>query len=393
MRPPACAQGARAVFLHTGWRSAGTWIWTRCREQARVHGLYEPLHEHLGRLKAADMSSLRPDSWASNHSQTAPYFQEYIRLLTPGRRGLALHRRRFAFERFFLAPQDEDAELEAYLGGLLAASGPDRVSVLKFCRSLGRVGWMERRFPQAMHAVVLRDPVTQWASALALLTEARNRYFTVAPLMALACNAQHPLVREALSALGVRTPALHSQDLAYVTETCWRHLRRQDDFARYRLFLAFWTATALHALRSRALVVDPVRLVADGSHRAAVEAAFRSEIGQAFSLGSRPGSAHPGTARRVPSLPASLRHEAHCAAADMVRRQARAGAGGRDAGPSRRRGWPGRRPLRAAGRRTLRSSAAAQPRPACGDAGHGPDRAGAAAATPSSRRARHVQMT
>ena len=287
---PTAPGAGQAAFLHTGGRSAGTWIWSRCREQPGVHAFYEPLHERLAWLRPADISALRPGNWASNHSATAPYFEEYGALLRPGVSGLPLYRGRFAFDRFFLSPDDEDAELQAYLDGLLSAVGPGRAGVLKFCRSLGRVGWMERHFPGARHAVLLRDPASQFASAQALLTGQRNRYFSVAPLMVLARNAANPLVRQANAALGVRPPELHSDDLAYVTETCWRHVRRSPLGERYRQFLAFWAATALQALDSQALLIESGRLAHDHAYRQTVEGWLRGVAGPGVNLAARDGS-------------------------------------------------------------------------------------------------------
>ena len=312
--------GRRLLFLHTGWRSAGTWIWSRCREQAGVHAFYEPLHERLAWLRPADITALRPGAWASNHSDTAPYFQEYGALLRLGTSGVPLYRRRFAFDRFFLSPEEDDAELEAYLVSLLMAAEPGETATLKFCRSLGRVGWMERRFGRALHVVVLRDPVSQFASIQALLTGQRNRYFSIAPLMVLASNAAHPLVRQATAALGVRPPELHSDDLAYVTETCWRHVRRAGPGERYRQFLAFWAATTLHALHSDAAVLETGRLGHDAAYRAEMEALLSRAAGPGLSLAPRAGAVRGiHTPGRAPLPQSAELEEAHLAACVLIR--------------------------------------------------------------------------
>ena len=284
---PLREQGRQAIFLHTGWRSGGTWLWGRCREQPGVHALYEPLHEQLGWLRPADIRRLRPGSWASNHSETPPYFNEYESLLLPGKRGVPHYRQRFAFERFFLDPDDEDPELEAYLAYLLGAAPAGLVCVLKFCRSLGRTAWLQRRFPNALHAVVIRDPVAQWASAQRLLTVQRNRYFAIAPLLVLARNATHPLVHEATGALDVRLPQLHSPDVAYGIEACWRHARGTSEEQRYRGFLAFWTACSIQALSSGAQVIDAKKTAMDPVHRRHAETALAAKLGQAIDLRSR----------------------------------------------------------------------------------------------------------
>ena len=280
---------ATGVFLHTGWRSSGTWLWSRCREQSNVHALYEPLHEDIASLRRSDIPKLRPSAWRSRHGETAPYFAEYGELIAPGRAGVPLYQRRFAFDGFFLDPCQDDPALEAYLRGLLAtAGGPGReagqMAVLKFCRSLGRVSWMEQRFPEMLHAVVLRDPLDQWRSARRLLTEERNRYFTMAPLLVLARNPGHPLVRQACLALDVRLPVLGSTDMAYGVETVWRHVKHQDAITQYRGFLAYWTATAVAALQSRALLIDTALLARAPEHRAEVETAFAARLGGPIDL-------------------------------------------------------------------------------------------------------------
>ncbi len=280
----------RAVFLHTGWRSGGTWLWSRCREQPDVLALYEPLHDQLGRLTLSEIRRLRPGSWASNHSETPPYFQEYGPLLLPGKRGVPGYHQRFAYERFFLDAGDEDPELEAYLHGLLDAARPGQVSVLKFCRSLGRTAWLQRRFPDALHVVIMREPVAQWMSARTLLTAQRNRFFVVAPLLVLARNAEHPVVRAAAGMLDVRLPQLHSPDMAYGIEACWRHLRRASAQDGYRSFLAFWALCGLYALRSDAQLVDPQRTATDAGHRDAAERALSVPLGRQIDLRSRPSA-------------------------------------------------------------------------------------------------------
>ncbi len=286
---------AQAVFLHTAWRSGGTWLWSRCRESAHVRAFYEPLHEQLASLRRSDICALRPQSWHSNHSDTPPYFEEYRNYLRPGGRGVDGYRQRFALTSFFLMPDEEDAELEAYVDGLIdSAVAAGRMPVLKFCRSLGRVGWFERHFPHAFHAVVLRDPLGQWSSSRRLLKEQRNRYFVVAPMLVLARNARHPLVRDTTAALGVHLPSLHSSDMAYGVEKVWRHVKQLDDDQLYRGFLAFWTACAVRAVQGTALMIDSTAIGTDAAHRGAVETALAGFLGERIQLAPRPPKYLPG---------------------------------------------------------------------------------------------------
>jgi len=140
-----------AVFLHTGWRSCGTWIWAHFRESPSVRAFYEPLHEDLATITRPKLGAVRPSSWKSGHSNTAAYFAEYEALLSPDGRGVVGYRQDFAFENYFMEPDEHSPALEAYLRSLLdSAHAEGRMPVLKFCRSLGRVAWLRRRFPGAL---------------------------------------------------------------------------------------------------------------------------------------------------------------------------------------------------------------------------------------------------
>jgi hypothetical protein len=300
----------QAVFLHTFWRSGGTWIWSRCRDANSVCGFYEPLHEQAATFSRASLNRLRPANWRSSHSETAPYFEEFRPLIPDRGRGVHAYRERFAFDGFFLSPEaPADPALEAYLHALIAhAAARGRMPVLKFCRSAGRAGWMQARFPNVAHFIVLRDPVSQYLSIRGLLENQRNRYFAVAPLLVLARNAQLSCVRKAASAFGVNLPALHSPDLAYQVEICWRQVRHMADAERYRAFLAFWTLGAGFALHSSARVIDMPALGADTAYRESVEADLRRATGAPIDLSSwRPAPALPRTG--IDGLP-----EAHAAA-------------------------------------------------------------------------------
>ena len=80
---------SHGIFLHTGWRSAGTWVWSRFRALQTVTAFYEPLHPILGDLREADIPALEP-TWTSGHpTLTAPYFTEYRPFIQDNMHGVA----------------------------------------------------------------------------------------------------------------------------------------------------------------------------------------------------------------------------------------------------------------------------------------------------------------
>lgn len=288
----------QAVFLHTGWRSGGTWLWSRLRALDQVEGYYEPLHEQLAGLTPRRIQRMSAHSWQSGHGPTLPYYLEYAPLLDlpliGTARGVRHYRPRFAVERFFLGPADEDSALQTYLAYLLSSAVyVERLPVLKFCRSLGRVAWMQARFPGAMHAVLLRDAAAQWHSTREQYRLAGNRYFLISPCLVLARNRDHPAVAEIVAHFGIRLPALPAGSRDLDRELCWRHLLPMGWPEKERLFLAYWLLTSTAALRGDALTIDLEELAQSGTHRAEVGQRF-AEAGLALSLdGGRPPLREP----------------------------------------------------------------------------------------------------
>jgi hypothetical protein len=168
---------------------------------------------------------------------------------------------------------------------------------MKFCRSLGRVPWMEQHFPDVLHAVILRDPAAQWRSARRQMEQNRNRYIVLAPFVILARNADHPLLADAVSRLEVRMPPLLSRNLGVTTDACWRHVQRLDWRDRFRGFLALWVASGIAALEGQAMLIDADRLAGDAAARDCAERAIAAAAGVPVDL--MPGA--PADATRVSS--------------------------------------------------------------------------------------------
>jgi hypothetical protein len=316
---------ASAIFLHSGWRSCGTWLWETLRERGHVRAYYEPLHEDLDRLDRAALTRFSPGSWDSGHSPGAPYFAEYIPRLRGGangdRAGIDAYDPRFAFDHFCLDPDADDPALQAYLQGLIdAAHAEGRVPVLKFCRSLGRVPWMVRQYPGAFHAVVLRDPVTQWLSARRQMEVSKNRYFVLAPFIILARNATHPLIAEAVRRLAVPMPPHLSRDLGVTTQVCWHHVRRLSWAERYRGFLALWAVTSVISLSAGTTIIDSELLASEPGHRRGIERALGAASGADLSFGKarEPGDGPSGPTWAGTEAEAEDARRAAFAALDFV---------------------------------------------------------------------------
>ena len=286
------------VFLHTGWRSRGTWIWAALRSEPAALSFYEPLHEGLATLTPESIAVGRPDFWTSGHSNMAPYWKEYAGLLRPGVPGVPGYRTEFATENAFAGADQDLPGLAAYLRGLLGyATALDRVAVLKFCRSLGRVAWLRANFPEALHVVVLRRPDAQWASARRQVEVHRNPFFLTMPLLTLARNAEAPIVARVCRALHVPLPRLRQPDPERTAEVCRRLVDMLSWADRHRVFLAYWMAGAISALATDSLVLDSDMLLWSAQYRDEIATILRRS-GLEFDLTIEP--AH--TAAAVPAL-------------------------------------------------------------------------------------------
>jgi len=268
----------QAVFLHTGWRSAGTWVWSRLRELETVTAFYEPLSNVLADLSLADVSASRPTLTSGHPPLAAPYFEEYRPFLQESTRGVAGYRRGFSLDRFASEPDAAFAPMQAYLRDLCERTiEQSRVPVLKFCRSSGRLPWLKQAFPRAMHVGVLRNPASQFASGWLLSRQWSNPFFVAAPFRVLGLNQTDPLVKQAIEICGVSLPpAAPTSEDAYAA-ACEHYARTAEGNNAYRAFVALWILCALRMTDGVDLLVDIDRLGASRDYAMELSAGFETQ--------------------------------------------------------------------------------------------------------------------
>jgi len=266
-----------AVFIHSGWRSTGTWIWSEFRSRPDVMAFYEPLHELLKDIKLEGIRHASPSDWDSHHPDGPPYFEEFTSLVR--RRGVARYHRSFAFDRFFLREDQRESRLHAYLSSLIElAHGSGKLPVLKFCRSHGRVAWMHAHFPNALHLAVLRDPLAQWNSAWRQ-AKSGNPYFLAAALAILARHAAEPMVAHFAKRLGLSLRGLRQRSFERTLEQCDRHVRSSNTAALYRSYLAFWLMSACKSLPHADATIDAEALIGSPDYRKSIQDVLRASVG------------------------------------------------------------------------------------------------------------------
>jgi len=270
----------QGVFLHTGWRSAGTWIWSRLRALETVTGFYEPLSNVLADLSFADVSAVRPTLTSGHPPLAAPYFDEYRPYLQEGARGVAGYRKRFGTDRFAREPDAEFPALQGYLRSLCERSVEQgKTPVLKFCRSSGRLPWLKRAFPEALHVSVLRNPASQFASGWLLNQQWSNPFFVAAPFRVLGLNQSEPLVRQAIAVCGVSLPPVAPSSEDAYAMACEQYARTAEGNNAYRAFIALWILCALRMAEGVDLLIDVDRLGQSRDYAAALRAEFDAHTG------------------------------------------------------------------------------------------------------------------
>ena len=217
---------------------------------------YEPLHGILARGREALMA-LRADAWASGHPHMeAPYFSEFLPLLKESG-GVRHYDPGFEMDRFDVDADAELPELKWYLDSLLSAAKERRkVAVLKFCRSMGRLRWMMRAFPDAAHVVVLRNPAAQWASSWSQMSKHGNPWFVAAPYRVLGANLGSARVRGIMGALECDVPDFHAVISQPSEEGCIERVKSVPLDLSYRVWIAHWTLSAMSVNQGISAIVD-----------------------------------------------------------------------------------------------------------------------------------------
>ena len=263
------------VFVHSGWRCSSTYVWRRFRALPCVRAYYEPWHEQLARVTPETLCLETPDNSGLRHPGGAePYLKEFEVVLDPAG-GLRNFDASFALDRFWIEPEASDLAQQTYLEGLVtAARERDEAPVFACCRTLGRAGWLKRRFG-GFHVMLVRDPVQQWLSFYSLRRRPRPTYFEL-------CH--YVLLSEMAGCAGVSRAILGHEfggggPLVQRLAAVRAKLKRAPAQVSFQAFLAVWLRSYLKALPHADLVVDVDSLARDRAYAREVELGIEAGCG------------------------------------------------------------------------------------------------------------------
>jgi hypothetical protein len=302
---PAPQMALQPVFLHGGWRSCSTYVWSKFRALDGALAFYEPFHEALAGLTPQAIAADTAETSNLRHPRMgAPYMAEFEDLLAVGG-GVRGYRPRFAMDSYFMDADDEDPAQEAYVAGLIKhARSQGRTPVLGCCRSLGRAGWLRRRFG-GVHITLMRDPISQWASGHEFRRRPdRASYFELCPFAILGLAGG----RAAAWARRWGAPwRLSAGDPDRVLRQLRANLFCRRPAASYAAFAAVYVLAHLRAIEASDMILDMDRLSLDSAYAAAAARTIAAASGLTPDFGDCSAPRRAGVA---PSAPYEAIHAA-----------------------------------------------------------------------------------
>lgn len=256
------AQSETVIFIHAGWRSGSTYVWSKLRRNQALCCYYEPLHERIAGITVETITAAaEPERsrFLRHPIQTANYFAEYQEFLSSNMRFSA----DLSYDRFLLAPNQKDEKLYNYLEALIeTALLTNRRPIFCFCRSQMRVGWMRNHF-KGTHIAQIRNPIDQWASFNV------ESYFSQKTLLiALKLRARHPQSFMHIKTFERFAKEVEKRPYLPVEHIVDFFLKKEDVF---EVFLVIWIASALQAISYSDYVLDIDLLSSDLNYRSATQ--------------------------------------------------------------------------------------------------------------------------
>lgn len=266
----------RAVFLHSGWRCASTYVWSRFRRNPFTTSYYEPFGESLARCSPKRIQRQTAQGWNSRHPPLAlPYAEEYRPLLRPFLKGVPGYRRDFALKRYFPTAAGIGPEVR-YVSRLIAyARRRGTHPVLGFSRSLGRAAALKHELG-GYHVLVRRDERQQWLSCRSYRDKASLSYFELCHILILALAPEETPACRFAATLGL--PDL-PRGLPEQFKLLQTEMRQCSDELSYRAFIAVSLLSHAVAEPVADLVLDVDRLGRSAQYREAMRTRIRADTG------------------------------------------------------------------------------------------------------------------
>lgn len=266
----------RAVFLHSGWRCASTYVWSRFRRSPFTTSFYEPFGEVLARCSPKRIDRQTAQGWSSRHPPLAlPYADEYRPLLRPFIKGVPGYRPDFALERYFPTATGVGPEAR-YLSRLIAhAHRRGTYPVLGFSRSLGRAAALKQALG-GYHVLIRRNARQQWLSCRSYREKVSLSYFELCQFLILALAPADTPARRFAGMLGLPPlPRNLPKQIKFLHDLIYPW----GDELSYRAFIAVSLLSQAVAEPAADLVLDVDRLGRSPQYRDSIRTHLLADVG------------------------------------------------------------------------------------------------------------------
>ena len=266
----------RAVFLHSGWRCASTYVWSRFRRNQHTTSFYEPFGENLARSSHKRIARQTAQGWDSRHPPLAlPYAEEYRPLLRSLLKGVPGYRKEFALERYFPTAAGIGLEVRYVCRLIRHARRRGTCPVLGFSRSLARAAALKHALG-GYHVLIRRNPLQQWLSCRSYRERMSISYFELCHFLILAVAPAGTPARRFAGTLAL--PPL-PRDLPRQLRVLDAALQPWRDELSYRAFTAVSLLSHAAAGPAADLVLDVDRLGRSARYRETVRARILADVG------------------------------------------------------------------------------------------------------------------
>ena len=185
------------IFIHSSFRTASTFVWSKFRAHSCATAYCEVFHEILDDMSVSKINRVDSASWYSKHPEGAPYFLEYLPLIDERNRVVGFEPS-LSYERFIPehGPNGSISEIEvAYVRGLVEhAEARGQIPVLTATRSIGRLPGL-KAVTQGLHVLLYRNIFQQWCSYTEQASRV-GRYFLDRTIDIVRMSQHDPVMRE-----------------------------------------------------------------------------------------------------------------------------------------------------------------------------------------------------
>lgn len=264
------------VFIHGGFRTSSTWLWSRFRRDIHFWCYYEIFNSVIPFVNFSNFTHFSPKAWNSRHPESEPYYIEYLPLMHDSGRLSSFPVENQRGESFTPAGGISarlDQVSNDYVARLVdAAQAYGKQPVLSCTGMLTKVAGLKKEFG-GTHILLVRNLFSQWNSYSGQQRDGTS-FFMIYLFDTLRFARDDPFL-------------LYLKELSRVDEFAsadeWSSRDRYDDV--FCIFVAFHVYLLVNAVRYCDVVVDGNRLASEpNGYRKEMESTLARLIGHRVDL-------------------------------------------------------------------------------------------------------------